>query len=78
VLSGALDDGTAGLVAVKQAGGLTAVQDPEDALYPAMPVSAIAAVEPVHVLPVGELGAMLVKIAASSQAEPALPNPQAS
>jgi two-component system, chemotaxis family, protein-glutamate methylesterase/glutaminase len=78
VLSGALDDGTAGLVAVKQAGGLTAVQDPKDAIYPAMPVSAIAAVEPDHVLPVRELGALLVKIAASSGPEPAFQKPQAS
>jgi two-component system, chemotaxis family, protein-glutamate methylesterase/glutaminase len=56
VLSGALDDGTAGLALIKAHGGTTLVQDPEDALYPMMPASAIEFFSPDYVLPATELG----------------------
>jgi two-component system chemotaxis response regulator CheB len=59
VLSGSLDDGTAGLLAVKQGGGLAVVQDPIEAMYPSMPLSAIESVEIDHILPVAEIGPLL-------------------
>src|SRR5437870_7789016 len=41
ILSGALDDGSAGLEAIKRAGGCAIVQDPVDAGFPDMPANAI-------------------------------------
>ena len=45
ILSGSLDDGTAGLYSVKQHGGTALVQDPDDALFDSMPVNAIENVD---------------------------------
>ena len=74
VLSGNLDDGTAGLGAIKARGGLTIVQDPADALYPGMPRSAIERVAVDHVVPLADLPALLVQLvsepAAGDRAEP--------
>src|SRR5437764_124346 len=56
VLSGALDDGTAGLFAVKKRGGVTIVQDPADAVMPAMPLNALRHTDVDYCLPVSEIG----------------------
>ena len=63
VLSGVLDDGTAGLAAVKRAGGLAVVQHPDDALYAGMPQSAIDNVAVDYTLPVADLAALLTRLA---------------
>src|SRR3954452_7231757 len=63
ILTGALDDGAAGLAAIKVGGGLAVVQDPDDALYSGMPVNALARVEPDHVVPLVELAPLLVELA---------------
>jgi two-component system chemotaxis response regulator CheB len=55
VLSGTRDDGTAGLAVIKSRGGLAIVQDPEEALYPGMPASAIANVSIDAVVPAGRI-----------------------
>jgi two-component system, chemotaxis family, protein-glutamate methylesterase/glutaminase len=59
VLSGALDDGTAGMLAIACRGGVTIAQDPREALYPAMPRSVVEHVEPEHVLPAGEIAKLI-------------------
>jgi two-component system chemotaxis response regulator CheB len=55
VLSGALDDGTAGLRMISDAGGLALVQDPSDALYPSMPSSALEHDPMARAVPLSEL-----------------------
>jgi two-component system chemotaxis response regulator CheB len=61
VLSGSRDDGTAGLIAIKAKGGTAIVQDPEEALYPAMPLSAIAHVEADAVLPIDRMATWILE-----------------
>src|SRR5262245_27288904 len=58
VLSGVLDDGTAGLAAVKMRGGVAVVQGPDEALYPGMPRNAAENVAVDYCLPVGQIAAL--------------------
>jgi two-component system chemotaxis response regulator CheB len=69
VLTGYLDDGTAGLQAVKACGGYAVVQDPNDAQVPDMPTSALSYVSVDRVLPLAQIGPLLATLA--SEAAPA-------
>lgn len=63
VLSGAADDGAAGLVAIKSAGGVAVAQEPREAMHPSMPESAVAAGAVDLVLGASDLGAYLMNAA---------------
>jgi two-component system chemotaxis response regulator CheB len=62
VLSGSLGDGSAGLAIIKQAGGISIVQDPEEALFPSMPSAAIAGVDIDHVVRAAEIGPLIMSL----------------
>ena len=72
VLSGMLDDGTAGLRVIKAQGGLAVVQDPAEAVYNSMPRSAIEHAPVDFVAPVTELAALLVSLV-GEEVEEAVP-----
>ncbi len=61
VLSGADGDGAIGIKRIKERGGLTVAQDPEEAEYPSMPLTAIATGMIDWVLRVGDMPARLVE-----------------
>jgi two-component system chemotaxis response regulator CheB len=65
VLTGARDDGSAGLLAVKRGGGVAIVQNPADAAFPAMPANAMERVEADYCVSMEELGPLLVTLIVS-------------
>ena len=69
VLSGALDDGAAGLFAVKSRNGVAIVQDPKEAAAPDMPLSAMRHVSVDYCLPVAEIAHLLGKLARGEAGE---------
>lgn len=62
VLTGTGSDGTAGLRRIRERGGLTIVQSPDEAEYDAMPRSAIAAGVADLVLPLGQIPAQILQV----------------
>jgi two-component system chemotaxis response regulator CheB len=64
VLSGVLDDGSAGLHAVRQRGGAAVVQDPIDALYDGMPSNALKLVPDAMGVPARAIAARLCELVA--------------
>lgn len=63
ILSGLLDDGVAGLETIHRHGGITVAQDPDEALYPSMPLNAINRVRVDHILPVAQIASLLSNLA---------------
>jgi two-component system, chemotaxis family, protein-glutamate methylesterase/glutaminase len=61
ILSGTMDDGAAGLKAIRSSGGLAVVQEPTEAAFPWMPLAAIEAADPQVVCPLADMGTQLVE-----------------
>ncbi|MGY1710581.1 chemotaxis protein CheB [Geodermatophilus sp. SYSU D00758] len=75
VLSGALDDGAAGMVAVRTRGGVGVVQHPDDAMYASMPAHALEAGGAEHSVPVAAMGALLARLVGEpADADPPAPS----
>lgn len=64
VLTGANFDGAAGLAGIRIAGGLTVVQDPATAEVATMPAAAIRRMAPDLILPLADIGALLLALGA--------------
>jgi len=63
VLTGALDDGSAGLWWIRRHGGAAVVQDPSEARFPDMPRSALEYVDSAYVVRLDEMGSLLTRLA---------------
>jgi two-component system chemotaxis response regulator CheB len=59
VLTGTLGDGASGLWAVQRAGGISVVQDPQDAEFSEMPLTALKRVQPDHVVRLEDMPTLL-------------------
>lgn len=62
ILTGMLDNGSAGLVTIKERGGIAIIQDPKDALFPSMPEHALKVVTADYVLPLDQIPGRLVTL----------------
>jgi two-component system, chemotaxis family, protein-glutamate methylesterase/glutaminase len=62
VLTGTLGDGASGLAALKQCGGITVVQDPEDAAFPEMPAAALRRSKPDYIVGLRSMGSLLERL----------------
>ena len=67
VLTGALGDGAAGLMAVRAAGGAAIVQDPSDAMMSDMPQTALIVAGADYVVPLAEIAPLLVQLSGQTE-----------
>jgi two-component system, chemotaxis family, protein-glutamate methylesterase/glutaminase len=71
ILTGTLGDGASGLWAVQQGGGATVVQDPRDAAFSEMPLSALDHLKPDHVVHLADMPRLLQDLVRQPAGEPA-------
>src|SRR5262249_51610210 len=69
VLTGNLNDGTAGLLSIKDAGGIAVVQDPVEAEASGMPASAARHVAGDHCVPLAQMAPLLVRLIQSERSK---------
>ncbi len=62
VLTGLLDDGTSGMWSIKRLGGISVIQQPEEAMYPSMPESVQQHVEVDYVVELAQLAPLLSEL----------------
>lgn len=62
LLSGYLDDGVSGLAAIKKMAGITIIQDPNEAAFPDMPLSALNVLTPDYILKSYEIADVLTRL----------------
>ena len=70
VLSGALDDGTSGLWTIKRLGGTAIVQEPNEARFESMPLSALDQVNVDYVVEAGDIGSLLTRLVGEDRSAP--------
>ncbi len=73
VLTGMLDDGTTGMLAVKRSGGTCIVQDPNEAEYPDMPLSVLNNMEVDHCISLSQMAAVILSITKTTPEEKSPP-----
>ena len=73
ILTGFLNDGTVGMNAIKQSGGHTIVQDPNEAEYPDMPLSVLETMEADHCVSLKEMGDAILQITKNAKAKGVTP-----
>ena len=75
ILSGALGDGTAGLIGIKKHGGIAIVQDPDEAQYPGMPKNALKHAAVDHCAPLADISDLLASLSGATGGEKAVAAP---
>jgi two-component system, chemotaxis family, protein-glutamate methylesterase/glutaminase len=61
ILTGMMDDGVSGMIAIRNCGGLCIVQDPAEAQYPALPLAVMNNMKPDYSLPVAAMGSIILE-----------------
>lgn len=69
IITGLLDDGTAGMVAIRKCGGICIVQDPNEAEYPEMPLSVLNQIEADYCISLAEMGFTLQELTKNGVAQ---------